>query len=177
MMEQALLLLRKLLLPYVQRNVETEWSVLYDALMPIHCEAKQRLMTNRGDIYFLSEGAMLKVHGTTVARIVQPGQLLFVPLQSKSIYFQTLRPSSLLLLSRETLYTIIEGHPRAIRLYDSLLDLWHEQSNERLSLLEMQKAERIALFKASYKAVYPYMGRRDIASYLSVSEEYLRKRI
>ncbi|MFD2556726.1 hypothetical protein [Sphingobacterium tabacisoli] len=132
-------------------------------------------MSNRGDICFLAEGILLKTQLTTITRIIKADQLIFVPLRPKAVYFQALSHCRLLLLSRDSLYAIIERFPRAVRIYDSLLDLWFEQSDERLLLLEMQKAERIDVFMRQHKDVYPYMSRRDIANYISVSEEYLRK--
>ncbi|MBL1407227.1 cyclic nucleotide-binding domain-containing protein [Sphingobacterium faecale] len=175
-MDIFVLQLRRLLLDYAQDDLYAEWNALYSALTPIHCAAGQRLVSNRGDICFLAKGVLLKTQLETITRIIQADQLIFVPLQSNAIYFHALVPCQLLVLSREELYRIIEVFPRVVRVYDSLLDVWHVQSNERLLLLEMkQKSARIALFKQLHKEACPYMARKDIANYIAVSEEYLRK--
>lgn len=175
-MDASVLQLRRLLLSHTQDDLQEEWNALYSALTLVHCAVDQRLVCNPGDICFLAEGTMLKVHLTSVVRVIQSDQLIFVPLQPKAIYFRALVPCQLLILSREALYGIIEVFPRAVRVYDSLLDVWHEQSDERLLLLEMtQKSARIALFKQLHKEACPYMIRKDIANYIAVSEEYLRK--
>lgn len=174
-MEILILRLRKLLMGYTHERIDQEWDALYAALSPFYCAMGQRLATRRGDICFLAEGTLLKLHKTTVTRIIKSDQLLFVPLRPKAIYFQALTPCKLLLLPRVDLYDIIEAFPQAVRIYDSLLDLWHEQCDERLELLELSKVDRIKRFRELHKEIYPYMVRRDIANYISVSEEYLRK--
>ncbi|MDR2284458.1 MAG: hypothetical protein LBE37_14665 [Sphingobacterium sp.] len=174
-MESALIQLRRLLVFHTQEIAETEWKALNTLLCLQYCKEGDRLPTSKGDIYFLSDGVILKTQRTTLTRIIKAEELIFVPLQNKAVHFRALTDCSLLLLSRAELYNFIEQFPRAIRIYDSLLDLWYEQTDERLALLELQKGERIARFKELHKAVYPYMSRSDIANYIAVSDEYLRK--
>lgn len=174
-MEKALIQLRRLLVFHTEETVESEWKALNTLLCLQYCSEKERLSTCKGDIYFLSEGVLLKTHRTTLTRIIKAGQLIFVPLKNKATYFKALTDCRLLRLSRAQLYHFIEQFPRAIRIYDSLLDLWYEQTDERLELLEMQKGQRITRFKELHKEVYPYMSRSDIANYIAVSDEYLRK--
>lgn len=174
-MEKALTQLRRLLVFHTQEAVESEWTALNNLLCLQYCSEKQRLPTSKGDIYFLAEGVLLKMHKTKLTRIIKAGELIFVPLENKAVQFHALTDCNLLLLSRAELYTFIERFPRAIRIYDSLLDLWYAQTDERSVLLEMQKGERITRFKELHKEVYPYMSRTDISNYIAVSDEYLRK--
>lgn len=174
-METAVLKLRRLLMSPTYTIIEKEWDAFKNLLHPMCCKPNNRLPTHKGDMFFVAEGVLMKSKGTVITRIIKPGQLLFVPLKSKEIHFQALASCQLLLLSRTNLYELIEQYPHAIRIYDSLLDLWYEQDNERLAFFEMQKKARIFRFKELHKEVYPYMVRNQIASYISVSEEYLRK--
>lgn len=174
-MENAVLNLRRLLMSYSYTIVETEWTAFKNLLTPVYYESRDRLATYQGDLFFVAKGIILQSNGTTVTRIIKSEQLLFVPLHSKTTHFQVLMNCELLLLARTDLYGFIECFPPAIRIYDSLLSLWYEQNDERLALLELQKMQRIIRFKELHKDVYPYMPRNRIASYISVSEEYLRK--
>lgn len=174
-METAVFKLRRLLMSHTYTINEKEWDAFKNLLHPMCCKPNDRLATHKGDIFFNAEGTLIKSKGTAITRIIKSGQLLFVPLKSKEVQFQALTTCQLLLLPRTYLYEFIEQYPRAIRIYDNLLDLWYEQDDERVAYFEMKKIARIFRFKELHKEVYPYMVRNQIASYISVSEEYLRK--
>ncbi|MBE8721159.1 hypothetical protein C4F40_10530 [Sphingobacterium sp. Ka21] len=160
---------------YSPDKMEEEWQVLKKHLSLVCCAAEDRLPVSPGDIYFLSEGVILKYDGEKICRIIKSQQLIFVPLHPHNKRFRALKDCRLLVLGKSNLYSILEGYPRIVRIYDGLLDLWHAQSQGRVDLLAMTKLQRVEYFKSMHVDLFNYMSRRDIAGYVNVSEEYLRR--
>ena len=164
-----------MLASYSPDKMEEEWEALKRHLSLICCQANDRLPVSPGDIYFLAEGVILKYEDEKICRIIKPQQLVFVPLHPHNKRFCALSDCRLLVLGRSSLYDILAAYPRVLYIYDGLLDLWHEQSQDRADLLAMTKLLRVEYFKSMHGDVINSMSRRDIARYVGVSEEYLRR--
>ena len=51
----------------------------------------------------------------------------------------------------------------------------HKHLEYRSTLLEDPKAERLEVFRQDFQSVIPLITRKELAQYLNLSEEYLRR--
>lgn len=172
-MKESLLHLHQFLMPFGGLTTE-EWAYLTDRLQKVIYHQDERIVKSRGDIYFVHSGIILEQEEQQINRIIKTSQLVFIPITRSSLQLHTLTGCHLLLLNRQDLYQMIGQFPHIIALYDQVLQKTSDES-ERIDLLKLDKKSRIRIFKANHRDVLPYMARKDIASYLCISEEYLRK--
>lgn len=173
-MKESLLHLHQLLMPFGGLATE-EWTYLTDRLQKVIYHKDERIVKSQGDIYFVHSGIIVEQKEREINRIVKPNQLIFIPITRSYAQLYTLTSCQLLLLARKDLYHTLARYPHTVVLYDQLLQKNSEEEAERLNLLKLDKKSRITIFKANHRDVLPYMARKDIASYLCISEEYLRK--
>lgn len=173
-MKESLLHLHQLLMPFGGLATE-EWAYVTDRLQKVIYDGNERIVKSRGDIYFVHSGIIIEQEEQETNRILKSDQLLFIPITRSYAQLHTLTSCQLLLLDRKDLYHILTKYPHKLALYDELLQKSNEEDAERFNLLKRDKKSRITIFKANHRDVLPYMARKDIASYLCISEEYLRK--
>ncbi|AIM39099.1 hypothetical protein KO02_22240 [Sphingobacterium sp. ML3W] len=173
-MKESLLHLHQLLMPFGGLTTE-EWAYLTNRLQKVIYHKNERIVKSQGDIYFVHSGIIMEQEEQETNRIVKSNQLIFIPITRNYAQLYTLTFCQLLLLDRKDLYHILARYPHTLVLYDQLLQKSSEEDADRLHLLKRDKKSRITIFKANHRDVLPYMARKDIASYLCISEEYLRK--
>ncbi|MBD1422568.1 cyclic nucleotide-binding domain-containing protein [Sphingobacterium chuzhouense] len=79
------------------------------------------------------------------------------------------------MIQRHDLYQLAENYPVTIQLYDQLLAKQEQAADFRELILEMPKAERLEAFRSKFSTIIPLISRTELASYLGVSREYLRR--
>lgn len=157
--------------PTWKREVPT----LMDYIEEMNLDAGEPLPSQRGDIYFVSSGAIGKYQKKIPKRYITTSELIIIPLDSKSLLFRALQDCCIMLLQRPDLYRLARDYPIMIELYDQLRVKQEQSADFRETLLEMPKAERLEAFRNKFSRIIPLISRTELALYLGVSREYLRR--
>lgn len=152
-----------------------EVPTFMDYIEEIHLEMDEPLPSLRGDIYFVSRGAIGKYQKKIPKRYITPGELIIIKFDSKPLFFRALQDSCIMLLQRRDLYRLANLYPVTIQLYDQLLAKQEQSADFRELVLEMPKVERLEAFRSKFSSIIPLISRTELAKYLGVSREYLRK--
>lgn len=146
-------------------NAVDQFSIASDELLPAHL----------GYIYYIAQGAIGEYDKDSPKRYILAGQLIITPLKKNQIRFKALRESEVYYLDRKTLYHLSHSHPQYIELYDLLREQHEHEKEYREYLLSLDKAVRLEHFRKQYASIIPLIPRQELASYLSLSRESLRK--
>lgn len=138
-------------------------------------EPHEYLSLQRGDIYLVSGGSFGKYDRKEPIRYILPGELIIGPLKRNHTVFKSLNGSRAYLLDRPTLYRISQQYPHTLELYDELLQKQLEAMEFRQHILSLPKGERLEYFRSKYAPVLPIISRKELASFLQISVELLRK--
>lgn len=154
---------------------EKEVPTFMDYIEEINLEIDEPLPNQRGDIYFVSSGSIAKYHKKIPKRYITPGELIMIKFDSKPLFFRALEDSCILLIQRHDLYQLSANYPVTIQLYDQLLAKQEQAADFREMVLEMPKVERLEMFRSKFSRIIPLISRTELATYLGVSREYLRR--
>lgn len=146
-----------------------------DYFEELHLEAGEPLPSQRGDIYFITSGAIGKYEKMIPKRYITMRELIIIPFDSKPLLFVALEDSSILFLQRPDLYRLARDYSVTIQLYDQLRAKQEKAVDFRATLLEMPKAERLEVFRSKFTRIIPLITRTELAKFLGISREYLRK--
>lgn len=138
-------------------------------------EPGELLNTERGDIYLVSEGAFGKYTRREPLRYILPGELIIIGLRRRYHTFKALNFSRVYMLDRPSLYRISCEYPNTMTLYDELLQRQQDSLEFRQQILLMPKAHRYAYFKSCYATIVPLIDRKELAVFLQISPELLRR--
>lgn len=154
---------------------ETEVPTFMDYIEEIKMETDEPLPSQRGDIYFVSIGAIGKYQKKIPKRYITTGELIIIKFDSRPLLFRALEDSCVMLLQRHDLYRLADLYPVTIQLYDQLLAKQEQSADFRETLLEIPKAERLEVFRSKFGRIIPLISRTELALFLGVSREYLRR--
>lgn len=172
--------LSKLLHEYLFK-LEPNWNTLFPDLeeyLEIHYFLPQETLSlEMGAGYFLLEGIVGKYRAARPLRYILPEELIQAPLHinDTKIRFKALSETYLYKISQKMLYKLPRKYPKLLPLYHQILFLHQHQVDYKLHILEHDKAERLTIFRQKYSEVVPLISRKELAQYLNMSEEYLRK--
>ena len=148
---------------------------LLDLFNELTLEEGELLPNQRGDIYYLIWGTIGKYSKKEPLRYIDTGELIIIPLKPSLLLFKALIRTKVMLLQRPALYKIVEECPRSIILYDEILSRQQESSEFRNSILKLPKGQRLEAFRSRYSRVTAIISRKELADFLKISIESLRK--
>ncbi|WP_437918761.1 hypothetical protein [Sphingobacterium sp. LRF_L2] len=141
----------------------------------IQLERGEPLPSQRGDIYFVQRGTIGKYLKNIPQRYIQANQLIIVPLIAKPPLFKALEDSTILLLPLPVRYQIARQYPCMIEVYDHLRAKQEKDVDFRTSILEMPRTQRLKAFRSKFERLDVLLPRIELAQFLGISREYLRK--
>ena len=153
----------------------TDIPQLPDAFEELTLDNGELLPYQRGDIFYLVSGTIGKYCKKEPIRYISTGELIIIPLKPRILLFKTLTGSKVMLLRRDALYRIVGEFPKSIILYDELLSKEQESDEFRNYLLKLPKGNRLEAFRARYPMVPSLVNRKELAEFLNISIESLRK--
>ena len=160
-------------------NIWPEWRNetpnLMDSFDELTLEYGEILPYQRGDIFYLASGTIGKYHKKEPIRYIDTGELIIIPLKPNILLFKALTDSTVMLLQRDALYRIVRQFPESIVLYDQLLSSQQESIEFRNYILKLPKGDRLEAFRVRYPAVSSLISRKELAEFLNISIESLRK--
>ncbi len=133
------------------------------------------LSNNLGDVFFISSGYLGKYCQGSPDRYIGPGELVVIPLSSHLNHFKSLTDSKAYRIERKSLYLIIKKFPESLPLFEEIKEIHLHDLQFRYRLLKLPKRERLKYFKKSYPSIATIVSRKELADYLDVSTEYLRR--
>ncbi|WDF66929.1 hypothetical protein PQ465_11490 [Sphingobacterium oryzagri] len=141
----------------------------------LHLESGEHLPSQRGDIYFIASGIVGKYIKNAPIRYSSNNEVIIVPLKPSTVQFRVLADATVFVLERSVLYQIVEQHPRSIMFYDELLIKQQQAIDFRYDLLQLPKAARLDALRTKYPPLMGLLSRTELAAFLDISKEYLRR--
>ncbi len=133
------------------------------------------LSNNLGDIFLVSSGYLVKYCEGKPERYIGAGELIIVPLSSHMNYYKSLTNSKVYQLKRKRLYSIIKKSPESVILFDKIREVHSHQLHFRYRVLKLPKKKRVEYFRENYNIILNLISRKELADYLDISTEYLRR--
>lgn len=137
----------------------------------------EHLSNSLGDIFFVSSGYLAKYCEGKPERYVGSGELILVPLSTHMNYFKSLTSSRVYQIKRKKLYSIIKKSPEALMLFEKIKEVHSHDLAFRYRLLKLPKNKRVEYFMENYAMIINLISRKELADYLDISAEYIRRSI
>ncbi|WP_270087389.1 cyclic nucleotide-binding domain-containing protein [Sphingobacterium sp. SYP-B4668] len=128
-----------------------------------------------GDLYIVNKGTVGKYYKKTPKRYILRHELIMVPSERSGFNFKALESCHLWMLSQQKLHDILSRYPQSHVLQQLLLSKQQQSLDFRTQLLELPKADRLSFFRKQYSTVIPLISRTELAQFLHISGEYLRR--
>ena len=159
--------------------MQANWQTRYPGL-EAHFQLEQLcayewLHHEPGCSYLLLEGALGKYRKKSPLRYVLPKEPIIIGLEISPVRFMALSDALLYKIPQQKLYELHQLYGDIIQLNHRIWLDHHKYLEYRTQLLEYPKGERLEVFRKDYQAVIPLITRKELAQYLSLSEEYLRQ--
>lgn len=136
------------------------------------------LVRDNNGISFLAEG-VLKEYDVVrrkqphIVHFLMQGDFFYHSTHHCKRYVKAITPSVVYSLNQHQLQLLPAVFKELRPIYDKVCENYDEQLTQRSRLLEMVFTERIQYFKSSFAVILPYLKKKDIAQYLSISYNYL----
>ncbi|SKB64929.1 hypothetical protein SAMN05660841_01688 [Sphingobacterium nematocida] len=163
---------------YLSR-IQGDWEVRYPGLER-HLQLEQLcshewLHYEPGCSYLVLEGVLGKYKKKSPQRYVIRAEPILTALEPSPTRFKALSDALLYKIDQQSLYELHWVYTDMIQLNHRIWLDHHKYLEYRTNLLEQPKGERLDIFRKDYQAVIPLITRKELAQYLSISEEYLRQ--
>lgn len=156
-----------------------DWQKLMPDLLEnfeeLSLEEGEYLSIQRGDIYFLQSGTIGMYFKKTPQRYIQAREFILVPLTTRPIQFRVIEQCSVVLLDLSARYMIMRKYPSMIEVYDQFRSIQDKHADFRITILEIPKSRRLEKFQSKYGSLTFRLPRYELAQFLGISREYLRK--
>lgn len=163
---------------YLSR-IQDDWEARYPGLEKyLQLErlcSHEWLRYEPGCSYLVLEGVLGKYKKNSPLRYAIPTEPILAALEPSAIRFKALSDALLYKIDQQRLYELHRVYGDMIQLNHRIWLDHHKYLEYRTNILEQPKGERLDIFRKDYQAVIPLITRRELAQYLSISEEYLRQ--
>lgn len=154
------------------------WEMISTLLHVDELAVGESMQRTHFGISFLAEGLLKEyaIFGRKQPRIVnylQHGQFFYHSRHHAKRYVKAIVPCIIYSLSASELELLAANFKELRPIYDQFCELYDDQLASRSALLEMSNSLRINHFKMQYAPILPYLKKKDIAQYLSISYNYL----
>lgn len=163
---------------YLNRHISLWEQTIPDLLIhfeQVNLEVNEYLPCQRGDIYFVCKGYLGQYRKNQPIAYFQVGHPILLSLQNSPAPLKALTDSTILMLRRETTYLLNEKYTGTFELYQQLSVLHEKIIKFKDELRSIPKMQRLAAFRQEYKAIIPLISRKELAQFLGISREYLRR--
>lgn len=156
-------------------NWKENFPQLKNYFEEIHLLEDELLSNQRGDIYYVNDGIIGKYERKLPQRYILRNEIIIVSILHSNLQFKALQESHLWVISRQSLHRVVALYADIMPIYDNMVHQQQEALEFRLQLLEMPKSERMDFLRSKFASVIPHITRKELAQFLNISEEYLRR--
>ncbi|RYD96816.1 MAG: Crp/Fnr family transcriptional regulator [Sphingobacteriales bacterium] len=156
------------------------WEQCVPLLKVLRIGINNSCMVPRGSIAYVAEG-LLKEYDTkhrkspSIVNFLAPGQFFYSYASANRIYIKATAPCTIILLGRKEIRSLVLAFDELDSLFLALCTQYDELRLLKIQLLEYPVAERIETFRSNFKAIIPYLKKKDIANYLHLNYTHFLK--
>ncbi|TKC03477.1 cyclic nucleotide-binding domain-containing protein [Pedobacter cryotolerans] len=142
-----------------------------EQILKIH----QSFIRKEGSIAYLANGALKEYDAQyrkspSIINFISANQCLVTRKYNQSLYLKACMPCTIYFWDFEDLQSLYQEFKELKKIYDSLCANYDAAIAFRLFVLENSStAQRIELFRQNFKALLPFLKKKDIANYLQLN--------